>query len=101
MRRPLEAAVHEGGQRPDFSRALDLRERGRGRGPVIRVLVHSLDADHPVAPGGGNDRHLTTELIRLVRLALGGALDLRRMHAIELLRVVALLPEDALTPLQQ
>src|SRR5215207_3740850 len=101
MRGPLEAAVHEGGLRLDFGRALDLRERGCECGPVVGVLVYGLDTDYPVAPGRGDYCHLTAELVRLVRLALRDALDLRRVHAVELRRVTALLAKYPLTALQQ
>src|SRR5215207_9865041 len=63
--------------------------------------MHGINADHPVAPRRSDDGHLAAELIRLVRLALGNAFHFRRVHAVDLLRVLALLTEDALTPLQQ
>jgi hypothetical protein len=49
MSRAFEAAVHESLFGSDGRQTFDLRERGRERGPVVRVLMYRLDAHDSVA----------------------------------------------------
>lgn len=95
MRCAFEAAIHEGGNGSDCRDPFDLLDGWRKRRPVIRVLMHRINGDHPVRSRGRHNRHLATELIRLMRFALGETFNFRGMDAVELVAVMALLLVDA------
>lgn len=67
---------------------------------VVRIAVDGLNTDDPAIPGGADQGNLATELVLLVGLSLGNALDFGCLHAVELVAVVAFLAEDLLCPLQ-
>ena len=85
------AAINECFLRSDAGQTFGLLERVLKRRAIVGVAVLRRDRDHPVALGGRHDGHLAAEFIFLVRFAFGDAFDLRRVHAVELGRVILLL----------
>jgi hypothetical protein len=68
---------------------------------IVGIGGKAFGADQPSAPAGNRHTYFVAELIRLARLALGDALDLGFMYAVDLVFVVPLLGMDAVRRLQQ
>src|ERR1017187_965449 len=84
---------------PDHAFEL-LHLRGQ-RVTIVGIGGKTFGADQPSASTGDRHTDLVAELIGLARLALGDALHLGFMHAIDLVLVVPLLGVDAMRRLQQ
>src|SRR2546428_6753118 len=74
---------------------LHLGVRGFERVAIVRIAVQRCDAYYPTALRSCHHRNLTTKLVLLVLFAFGDALHFRRLHAVELVLILSLLPIDA------
>src|SRR5208337_4681648 len=81
---------------PIPDRAFELLHLRGQRVTIVRIGGKTFGADQPPAPAGDRHTDLVAELIGLARLALGDALHLGFMHAVELVLVVPLLGVDAM-----
>ncbi len=92
----LVASVHEGGLGDLTGEPFDLVELALQGVAVIGVIREGLDAHDETLLVGHGQAHLHPELVRLVGLALGDALHLGGMEAVDLALGEALLGEDLL-----
>jgi len=60
-----------------------------------------LRSDNKIIFGCGRDTHLATQLVLLARLAFGDAFHFRRVQAVQLVLVLALLPQQPARGLKQ
>src|SRR5205807_10533301 len=70
------------------------------RVPIVGIAVQRRDAYYPTALRSRYHRHLATKLVLLVLFPFRDALHFRRLHAVELVLVCALLPMEARRSLQ-
>src|SRR5882762_10323675 len=78
----------------------DLRVRAFERVAIVRIAMQRRDAYYPTTLRSRNHRHLATELVLLVLFPFRDAFNFRRLHAVELVLVLSLLPIDARRSLQ-
>src|SRR5713101_3851333 len=74
---------------------LHLRVRGFERVSIVGIAVQRRDAYYPTALRSRDHRDLATKLVLLVLFPFRDAFHFRRLHAVELVLVLSLLPIDA------
>src|SRR5258708_9146829 len=79
---------------------LHLRVRPFERVAIVGIAVQRRDAYYPTALRSRHYRDLATELVLLVLFPFRDAFHFRRLHAVELVLVLSLLPIDARRSLQ-
>src|SRR5439155_20936271 len=72
-----------------------LRVRSFERVSIVGIAVQRRDAYYPTALRSRDHRDLATKLVLLVLFPFRDAFHFRRLHAVELVLILSLLPIDA------